>query len=168
MSEIKGRQRVARKVAAGRAVLTTGEVALFLSVAPRTVVKWFDSGKLRGYRIPGSQDRRIPREQFMRFCNDNGIPVPPCFAPGVLTCGLPPGVGPEAGEAVADLNEAAFRAGEGLVGEVWAGAAAGRSACLHFGRLVRSSGRPVRLVYAPGDDEASRAELEAAGWEVLP
>jgi excisionase family DNA binding protein len=45
-------------------VFTTGQVAKICKVAPRTVSKWFDSGRLRGYRIPGSQDRRIPREQL--------------------------------------------------------------------------------------------------------
>ena len=44
-------------------VFTTGQVAKICKVAPRTVSKWFDSGRLPGaYRIPGSQDRRIPRE----------------------------------------------------------------------------------------------------------
>ena len=38
-------------------VFTTGQVAKICKVAPRTVSKWFDSGRLRGYRIPGSQDR---------------------------------------------------------------------------------------------------------------
>lgn len=56
-------------------VFTTGQVAKMCHVAPRTVSKWFDSGKLKGYRIPGSQDRRIPREQLLRFLKDNGMPV---------------------------------------------------------------------------------------------
>ena len=56
-------------------VLTTGEVAKICSVAPRTVSKWFDSGQLRGYRIPGSRDRRIPRSQLMRFMKAHGMPL---------------------------------------------------------------------------------------------
>ncbi len=56
-------------------VLTTGQVAKICNVAPRTVSKWFDSGKLRGYRIPGSKDRRIPLQQLMRFMRVNGIPL---------------------------------------------------------------------------------------------
>ena len=56
-------------------VLTTGEVARICSVAPRTVSKWFDSGKLRGYRIPGSKDRRIPLDQLVRFMRTHGIPL---------------------------------------------------------------------------------------------
>lgn len=56
-------------------VLTTGEVAKICNVAPRTVSKWFDSGKLRGYRIPGSKDRRIPLEQLIRFMKAHQIPL---------------------------------------------------------------------------------------------
>src|SRR6201986_722205 len=55
-------------------VFTTGQVAKICKVAPRTVSKWFDSGRLRGYRIPGSQDRRIPREHLLRFLKEHGIP----------------------------------------------------------------------------------------------
>ncbi|MBN1346867.1 MAG: response regulator [Phycisphaerae bacterium] len=56
-------------------VLTTGEVARICNVAPRTVSKWFDSGKLRGYRIPGSKDRRIPLQQLIRFMRAHSIPL---------------------------------------------------------------------------------------------
>jgi len=56
-------------------VLTTGQVAKICNVAPRTVSKWFDSGQLRGYRIPGSKDRRIPLSQLVRFMRVHGIPL---------------------------------------------------------------------------------------------
>jgi len=56
-------------------VLTTGQVAKICNVAPRTVSKWFDSGQLRGYRIPGSKDRRIPMDQLIRFMRAHGIPL---------------------------------------------------------------------------------------------
>ena len=56
-------------------VFTTGQVAKICKVAPRTVSKWFDSGRLRGYRIPGSQDRRIPREHLLRFLKEHGMPL---------------------------------------------------------------------------------------------
>src|SRR5437763_1781525 len=58
-----------------KTIFTTGQVAKICKVAPRTVSKWFDSGKLRGYRIPGSQDRRIPRDQLIRFLNENSMPL---------------------------------------------------------------------------------------------
>jgi excisionase family DNA binding protein len=56
-------------------VLTTGEVAKICNVAPRTVSKWFDSGALNGYRIPGSKDRRIPLAQLIRFMKHHGMPL---------------------------------------------------------------------------------------------
>ena len=56
-------------------VLTTGEVAKICHVAPRTVSKWFDSGKLHGYRIPGSRDRRIPLAQLVQFMRAHGMPM---------------------------------------------------------------------------------------------
>lgn len=56
-------------------VLTTGEVAKLCKVAPRTVSKWFDSGQLQGYRIPGSKDRRIPMTGLIRFMKQHGMPI---------------------------------------------------------------------------------------------
>lgn len=56
-------------------ILTTGEVARICKVAPRTVSKWFDSGRLKGYRIPGSKDRRIPRTELLSFMQEHGIPL---------------------------------------------------------------------------------------------
>jgi excisionase family DNA binding protein len=64
-----------RTMVARKTVLTTGEVAKICNVAPRTVSKWFDSGQLRGYRIPGSKDRRIPIDQLVRFMRAHGIPL---------------------------------------------------------------------------------------------
>lgn len=65
-----------------KTVLTTGEVAEICHVAPRTVSKWFDTGKLRGYRIPGSRDRRIPIEHLIAFMRAYGIPL------DELDCGI--------------------------------------------------------------------------------
>lgn len=56
-------------------VLTTGQVAQICNVAPRTVTKWFDSGRLKGYRIPGSRDRRIPTGELIRFMKAHNIPT---------------------------------------------------------------------------------------------
>lgn len=56
-------------------VLTTGQVAQICNVAPRTVTKWFDSGQLKGYRIPGSRDRRIPTSELIKFMKAHDIPT---------------------------------------------------------------------------------------------
>jgi hypothetical protein len=57
-------------------VLTMGQVGKMLNVAPRTAMKWFDSGRLKGYRIPGSQDRRTTPEYLRKFCKEYGLPAP--------------------------------------------------------------------------------------------
>src|SRR4030042_314291 len=62
-------------MAKGKNVLTTGDVAKICNVAPRTVSKWFDSGQLHGYRIPGSKDRRIPVNELIRFMKANDMPT---------------------------------------------------------------------------------------------
>ena len=59
----------------GKNVLTTGEVAKICNVAPRTVSKWFDKGQLKGYRIPGSKDRRIPLNELVRFMKMHNMPI---------------------------------------------------------------------------------------------
>lgn len=56
-------------------VYTTGDVARICQVAPRTVSKWFDTGRLKGYRIPGSLDRRIPRDSLIEFMRAHGMPL---------------------------------------------------------------------------------------------
>jgi len=57
-------------------LLTTGEAASLCKVGPRMVAKWFDSGELQGYRLPGPEgERRIPRENLFQFCEENGIPL---------------------------------------------------------------------------------------------
>jgi len=62
-------------MAKGKNVLTTGDVARICNVAPRTVSKWFDSGQLKGYRIPGSKDRRIPVSELIRFMKIHNMPA---------------------------------------------------------------------------------------------
>lgn len=56
-------------------VFTTGQVARICKVATRTVSKWFDSGRLKGFRIPGSNDRRIPRENLISFLKEHCMPL---------------------------------------------------------------------------------------------
>ena len=62
-------------MAKGKDVLTTGDVAKICHVAPRTVSKWFDNGQLKGYRIPGSKDRRIPVSELVRFMKVHNMPT---------------------------------------------------------------------------------------------
>ena len=54
---------------------TTGEAAQICSVSQQTVIRCFDSGRLDGFRVPGSRFRRIPRDSLIKFMKDNGIPL---------------------------------------------------------------------------------------------
>src|SRR5437764_9223282 len=56
-------------------VFTTGEVAKICKVSQQTIIRCFDSGQLKGFRVPGSRFRRIPRESLFRFMKENGIPT---------------------------------------------------------------------------------------------
>jgi len=54
---------------------TTGMVADICKVSQQTVIRCFDTGKLEGFRIPGSRFRRIPRQSLIKFMRENNIPL---------------------------------------------------------------------------------------------
>lgn len=56
-------------------IFTTGEAAAICKVSQQTIIRCFDSGRLTGFRVPGSKFRRIPRDELIRFMKANGIPV---------------------------------------------------------------------------------------------
>jgi excisionase family DNA binding protein len=58
-----------------KSVFTTGEVADICKLSQQTVIRCFDSGRLRGYRVPGSRFRRIPRDALIQFMKEHNIPL---------------------------------------------------------------------------------------------
>ena len=58
-----------------KTVFTTGQVARMCKVSQQTIIRCFDSGKLRGFRVPGSRFRRIPVASLRKFMLENGIPI---------------------------------------------------------------------------------------------
>lgn len=58
-----------------KSVFTTGEVADICKVSQQTVIRCFDNGRLRGFRVPGSRFRRIPRDSLIQFMKENNIPL---------------------------------------------------------------------------------------------
>src|SRR5947208_3164814 len=58
-----------------KTVFTTGEAAKICKVSQQTIIRCFDNGQLKGFRVPGSKFRRIPREALYKFMKDNGIPT---------------------------------------------------------------------------------------------
>lgn len=99
-----------------RDVLTTGEVAKICNVASRTVSKWFDSGQLRGYRIPGSKDRRIPVSSLIRFMKSHNIPLDGLMSGNtrVLIADGDGDVGTQLGEILAEQTKYEMRACDNL------------------------------------------------------
>ncbi|MEM1164722.1 MAG: response regulator [Planctomycetota bacterium] len=61
-------------------IFTTGEAAQVCNVSQQTIIRCFDSGRLNGFRVPGSRFRRIPREDLIRFMRENDIPTDPLGA----------------------------------------------------------------------------------------
>ena len=55
--------------------LSVGEIANIVGVASRTVTKWVDSGELPGYRLPGSNHRRIQSAAFLAFAKKHQLPI---------------------------------------------------------------------------------------------
>jgi two-component system, OmpR family, response regulator len=60
---------------ADKQVFTTGEAAEICNVSQQTIIRCFDSGRLQGFRVPGSRFRRIPRADLIRFMKANEIPA---------------------------------------------------------------------------------------------
>ena len=60
---------------AGKQVFTTGEAAEICKVSQQTIIRCFDSGRLTGFRVPGSRFRRIPRKDLLQFMKSNDIPT---------------------------------------------------------------------------------------------
>ncbi len=60
---------------AKKRVFTTGEAASVCRLSQQTIIRCFDDGKLKGFRVPGSKFRRIPRESLIAFMQTHDIPV---------------------------------------------------------------------------------------------
>ncbi len=56
-------------------LFTTGEAAEICKISQQTIIRCFDSGRLEGFRVPGSKFRKIPRQNLIKFMKENGIPL---------------------------------------------------------------------------------------------
>ncbi len=59
--------------APNKQVFTTGEAAKICNVSQQTIIRCFDSGRLHGFKVPGSRFRRIPRAELLRFMQQNNM-----------------------------------------------------------------------------------------------
>ena len=53
----------------------TGEAAEICMCSQQTIIRCVDSGKIKGYRLPGSTHRRIPSEKLYKFMVDRKMPL---------------------------------------------------------------------------------------------
>lgn len=89
--------------------LTTGGVAKICNVSPRTAAKWIDSGKLKGWKIPGGTDRRVLPADLVAFLEAVNAPVPASLhrlvfgRPEVVLYRCPPFIGESLAGVGADI-----------------------------------------------------------------
>lgn len=154
-------------------VFTTGQAAKLCRVAPRTVCKWFDAGRLKGYRLPLSNDRRIPRDELLRFLRENGMPVDgvEATAARVLLLGVDPHTSERIAQALpgsrgwevlraSSLVEAGVVMAGGLAAAVIDCAVGRREAVEAAMALRRMDPRPYVAILA-NEDEGDEAGLLA-------
>ncbi|MGR3310256.1 MAG: response regulator [Candidatus Brocadiales bacterium] len=56
-------------------ILTSGEVARICNVSSPTVIKWIDTGMLKGFKIPGSKARRVTKKDLLEFMREHDMPL---------------------------------------------------------------------------------------------
>jgi len=67
--------RVSKPVDPSKALFSTGEVAKICNLSLQTIIRCFDAGKVKGFRLPRSGFRKIPRASLLQFMKENGIPT---------------------------------------------------------------------------------------------
>jgi excisionase family DNA binding protein len=163
----------------GARVFTTGQAARICGVAPRTLSKWIDAGRLKGYRIPGSDDRRVPRENLVRFLTDHGMPLGELAGGGAVKVLL---VGTDAAfnarletllgdgfafACAADGFAAGLLAGRGAAAAVVLDFALGRSECVRMAAALRRDGAfaAALVVGLAGEDEPATDAASQYGFD---
>lgn len=56
-------------------VFGTATIAKMCRCSPRLVAQWIDSGRLGGYRLPGTRTRRVTRTALLRFMREYKMPA---------------------------------------------------------------------------------------------
>ena len=61
--------------------LTSGEIAQYCDVNLRTVIRWLESGKLKGFKLPGRGNNRVLVSDFIEFLERHEMPIPEALKP---------------------------------------------------------------------------------------
>lgn len=136
----------------GRDLFSSLHIARLTGVAPRTVVKWIDRKRLRGFRVPGSKVRRVLRADLLAFLVREGWPVPPSLAVTRPAAALLPD--PPPGLPVVTAFDLAGMAHRGELSAVVLGCLRGLDAAVELARGLSAAcpGVPVGLVL--GEDRS--------------
>ena len=59
-----------------KSAYTTGEAARICNLRQTTIIRFFDTGVIAGFRVPVSRFRRIPHAELDRFLTEHGLPNP--------------------------------------------------------------------------------------------
>ncbi len=139
-------------------VYSPSEAATVCGVAPRTLAKWMDAGRLQGYTIPGSQHRRIPHDRLLAFLKSYSLPVPSWMTaePRVLLVSSDPCVSASLTGSV-DVAPNLFAAGLAIAGSTQPMAVVldldlGRGACLDAAGTLRRRSEAICLVALVPED----------------
>ena len=54
--------------------VTPAQAARICGLSHATIIRCFDRGLLKGFKIPGSKYRRIPLENLYKFMRESGMP----------------------------------------------------------------------------------------------
>ena len=57
--------------------ITPAKAAKITGLSHGTILRCFDQGLLKGYKVPGSNYRRIPIENLYKFMREHGLPGAP-------------------------------------------------------------------------------------------
>jgi hypothetical protein len=145
-------------------VYSTGMIATILKVAPRTVSKWIDAGKLKGYRIPCSLDRRVSAHDLMDFMRKYDFPASQITqVEGLKSVAV-------YCSAVSDYEtspfEAGWLAGEGTLGKLLVGTDFGLEGATAFAKAVRKRSQVPHVAILLADDLGyNRHHLSKIIWD---
>lgn len=152
-------------------VYSTYEIARIIHVAPRTVAKMIDAGKLPGHRIgvASRNHRRVMRRDLAAFLLANRMPL--CgldIDPLATLCvGLPSDLCPPGAVCVDTWLDAGVHLAGRRVSCLVVNLGMGRSDCLRAAASVRSRWPDVRLVAVGSEDETDPSEVTAVGYRLL-
>ena len=74
---------------------TVAQIARFMRVADRIVLRWLDAKRLEGFRCPVTLQWKVTKNVMLKFMRDNAIPIPESISTPAGAMQSRPGVNPQ-------------------------------------------------------------------------